>query len=142
VPAHQICFEITETSAIRNLARAQYFIQAVRGLGCRFALDDFGAGFCSFAYLKTLDVDYFKIDGSFVREVATSPMALAIVRSIAEIARVMRKQTIAEFAETESIRQHLTALGVDYAQGFAIDEPTPIAEYFAGPPPVALRAAS
>ena len=142
VPAHKLCFEVTETSAVRDLARAQRFIQSVRALGCRFALDDFGAGFCSFAYLKTLDVDYFKIDGSFVREVATSPLALAIVRSIAEIARVMRKQTIAEFAETESIRQHLIALGVDYAQGYAIDRPMPIAEYFAAPPPVALRAAS
>jgi EAL domain-containing protein (putative c-di-GMP-specific phosphodiesterase class I) len=143
VHAHQLCFEITETSAVRDLAQAQRFIQRVRALGCRFALDDFGAGFCSFAYLKALDVDYFKIDGGFVRDVHTSPLALAIVRSIAEIARVMRKQTIAECTESESIRAHLLSLGVDYAQGFAIDRPMPLAQYF-GPsePDLAMRKAS
>jgi len=133
----RFCFEITETSAVRDLAHAQHLIQSVRALGCKFALDDFGAGFCSFAYLKALDVDYFKIDGSFVREVAVSPLSLAIVRSIAEIARVLRRQTVAEFAETDTIRQHLLALGVDYAQGFAIDEPMPIERYFALPPATA-----
>jgi EAL domain-containing protein (putative c-di-GMP-specific phosphodiesterase class I) len=98
-------------------------------------LDDFGAGFCSFAYLKSLDVDFFKIDGGFVREVHTSPLALAIVRSIAEIARVMHKQTIAEYTESEAVRAHLLALGVDYAQGFAIDRPMPLDEYFRAPQP-------
>lgn len=135
VHAHQLCFEITETSAVRDLAQAQQFIQRVRALGCRFALDDFGAGFCSFAYLKSLDVDFFKIDGGFVREVHTSPLALAIVRSIAEIARVMHKQTIAEYTESEAVRAHLLALGVDYAQGFAIDRPMPLDEYFRAPQP-------
>jgi diguanylate cyclase (GGDEF)-like protein len=135
VPPSKLCFELTETGAVRDIARAQRFIAAVRGLGCRFALDDFGSGFCSFAYLKSLDVDFFKIDGGFVREVHQSPLALAIVRSIAEIARVMRKHTIAEYAESETIRRHLQALGVDYAQGFAIDEPVPIDDYFARPAP-------
>ncbi len=143
VQAHQLCFEITETSAVRDLAQAQRFIQRVRALGCRFALDDFGAGFCSFAYLKSLDVDFFKIDGGFVREIHTSPLAIAIVRSIAEIARVMRKQTIAEYTESEAIRAQLITLGVDYAQGFAIDRPMPLTQYFASPEPdVALRRAS
>ena len=127
----QICFELTETSAVRDLARAQRFIQTVRGLGCRFALDDFGTGFCSFAYLQALDVDFFKIDGGFVRRLVDSPLSLAIVRSIADIARVMDKQTIAECAESDAIRQRLAELGVDYAQGYAIDEPQPINAYFA-----------
>jgi EAL domain-containing protein (putative c-di-GMP-specific phosphodiesterase class I) len=126
----RLCFELTETSALRDLSRAQAFIQAVRALGCRFALDDFGTGFCSFGYLRSLDVDYFKIDGSFVREIDSSPLALAIVRSIADIGRVMKKETIAECAETEVIRRRLMVLGVDYAQGYAVDEPMPIAAYF------------
>jgi diguanylate cyclase (GGDEF)-like protein len=126
----QLCFELTETSALRDLSRAQHFIGRVRALGCRFALDDFGTGFCSFGYLRSLDVDYFKIDGSFVREVETSPLALAIVRSIADIGRVMNKETIAECAETEAIRLRLIELGVDYAQGYAVDEPTAIEQYF------------
>lgn len=126
----QICFELTETSAVRDLARAQRFIQTVRGLGCRFALDDFGTGFCSFAYLQALDVDFFKIDGSFVRRLMDSPLSLAIVRSIADIARVMDKQTIAECAESDAIRHRLAELGVDFAQGYAIDEPQPIDAYF------------
>jgi diguanylate cyclase (GGDEF)-like protein len=130
LPASKLCFELTETSALRDLSRAQHFIQRVRALGCRFALDDFGTGFCSFGYLRSLDVDYFKIDGSFVREVETSPLALAIVRSIADIGRVMEKETIAECAETEAIRRRLGELGVDYAQGYAVDEPMPIERYF------------
>jgi len=130
IEPQRLCFELTETSALRDLARAQNFIGAVRALGCKFALDDFGTGFCSFGYLRSLDVDYFKIDGSFVREIETSPLALAIVRSIADIGRVMHKETIAECAESEAIRRRLIVLGVDYAQGYAVDEPTPIAKYF------------
>jgi diguanylate cyclase (GGDEF)-like protein len=126
----KLCFELTETSALRDMARAQHFIQAVRALGCKFALDDFGTGFCSFGYLRSLDVDYFKIDGSFVREIETSSLALAIVRSIADIGRTIDKQTIAECAETESIRRRLIELGVDHAQGYAVDEPAPIEQYF------------
>lgn len=143
LPAARLCFEITETSAVRDLAQAQRFIQRIRALGCKFALDDFGAGFCSFSYLRSLDVDIFKIDGSFVRDVHQSPLALAIVRSIAEIARVMRKQTIAEYTESETIRSHLVALGVDYAQGFAIERPLPLEDLFAPPDPAdRLRQAS
>jgi diguanylate cyclase (GGDEF)-like protein len=130
IAPQQLCFELTETSALRDLSRAQHFIQAVRALGCRFALDDFGTGFCSFGYLRSLDVDFFKIDGSFVREIETSPLALAIVRSIADIGRVMNKETVAECAETESVRRRLIELGVDFAQGYAVDEPTPIERYF------------
>ena len=102
----------------------------MREIGCKFALDDFGTGFCSFGYLRSLDVDFFKIDGSFVREIETSALSLAVVRSIADIGRVMRKATIAECAESESVRQRLIELGVDYAQGYAVDEPMPIEAYF------------
>ena len=138
VPAHTLCFELTETSAVRELSRAQALIQSVRELGCRFALDDFGTGFCSFAYLRSLDVDFFKIDGSFVRDIGTSSLALAIVRSIADIGRVIDKATIAECVETEAVRTRLLGLGVDYAQGYAIAEPRPMAQYFALPTPQAV----
>lgn len=129
-PADRLCFEITETSAVRDLARAQRFITEMRALGCRFALDDFGTGFCSFNYLRALDVDYFKIDGSFVRDMDSSPLAEAVVRSITDIAHVLNKRSIAEHTESERIRQALIAMGVDYAQGYCIDQPTPIAQYF------------
>ncbi len=135
VPARRLCFEITETSAVRDLARAQRFISHLRALGCRFALDDFGTGFCSFNYLRALDVDYFKIDGSFVRDMHASPMAEAVVRSINEIAHVLGKHSIAEHTETERERAALAALGVDFAQGFAFDRPAPMADYFRRPPP-------
>lgn len=134
-PGSKLCFEVTETSAVRDLARAQRFIAHLRGLGCRFALDDFGAGFCSFNYLRALDVDYFKIDGSFVRDMDSSAMAEAVVRSINEIAHVLDKRSIAEHTETERQRRALVAMGVDYAQGHALDRPVPIADYFARPFP-------
>ena len=127
---HQLCFELTETTALGDLGRAQRFITAARALGCRFALDDFGTGFCSFGYLRSLDVDFFKIDGSFVRDIDASPLSFAIVRSIADIGRAMRKKTIAECTESDAIRQRLIDLGVDCAQGFAIDQPVEIERYF------------
>jgi diguanylate cyclase (GGDEF)-like protein len=133
VAPRRLCFEITETSAVRDLARAQRFIDQMRALGCRFALDDFGTGFCSFSYLRALDVDYFKIDGSFVREMETSPLAAEVVRSITQIAHVLHKRTVAEHTETEHLRDVLLALGVDYAQGYAIDKPQPLERYFAQP---------
>lgn len=126
LPAAKLCFEITETSAVRDLRRAQQFIGEVRALGCHFALDDFGTGFCSFAYLQQLEVDAFKIDGSFVREVADSPVALAIVRSIIEIARVLGRRTIAECVETAAQRERVRELGVDYVQGFQVAAPEPL----------------
>lgn len=128
-----MCLELTETSAVRDLSRAQRFMQRMRQLGCRIALDDFGTGFCSFAYLNSLDVDYLKVDASFVRELAVSAPALAIVRAIAEIAHVMDRRTIAEGVETDAVRERLVALGVDFAQGFAIHRPEPLAAYFGRP---------
>lgn len=135
LPASSLCFEITETAAIRDLALAQRFIGELRALGCRFALDDFGSGFCSFAYLPQLDVDYFKIDGSFVRDIERSALALSIVRAIAEIARSLGKLTVAECAETDAIRARVALLGVDFVQGYAVDRPQPLTNLLQPPDP-------
>ena len=133
-PGNRLCFEVTETSAVRDLSRAQRFIDEMRALGCRFALDDFGTGFCSFSYLRALDVDFFKIDGSFVREMDSSPLAAEVVRSITKISHLLMKQTVAEHTETMAQRDALAALGVDFAQGYAIDKPMPLDDYFDGRP--------
>ena len=126
VEPHRICFEITETAAIRNLSVATEFMTGLRGLGCRFALDDFGSGLSSFAYLKNLPVDAVKIDGMFVRDMDTNAINHAVVRSINDIGHVMGKATVAEFVETEAVRRALTDIGVDYAQGFGIARPMPL----------------
>ena len=131
IPAERLCFEITETSAMRDPARAQRAIDAMRGLGCRFALDDFGTGFCSFGHLRALDVDFIKIDGSFVRDLETSALATEVVSSITRIAHLLDKRTIAEHTETDAVRAVLAAMGVDYAQGYAIDRPQPLDAYAA-----------
>ena len=130
VPPERLCLEITETSVVRDRTRAQRFIQRMRDLGCHFALDDFGTGFCSFGYLQHLDVDYLKIDGSFVRDLGKSELADAVVRSITEIAHVLDKKTVAEQAETIAQLDSLRAMGVDFAQGYAIARPMPIATFF------------
>jgi len=122
----QICFEITETAAIASLASAAEFITALKALGCRFALDDFGTGLCSFAYLKTLPVDYLKIDGGFVREIATDPVDLTMVKSINDMGHALGKQTIAEFVESEEVLDLLREIGVDFAQGYFIGTPVPL----------------
>ncbi|NBB92596.1 MAG: EAL domain-containing protein [Gammaproteobacteria bacterium] len=126
--APQLCFEITETAAIGNLTEAASLIESIRGLGSRIALDDFGSGLSSFAYLKNLPVDYLKIDGSFVRDIARDPIDRAIVRSIREVGRVMGKETIGEFVEDEAVVDVLRDLGVDYAQGFWLGHPVPLDE--------------
>ncbi len=128
IVAEKICFEITETAAIANLDSANHFIKILKQRGCRFALDDFGSGLSSFAYLKNLPVDFLKIDGMFVRDIVDDPIALAMVKSINEIGRVMGKQTIAEFVENPLILSELQRLGVDYAQGYGIGQPRPISE--------------
>ncbi|MEM8498189.1 MAG: EAL domain-containing protein [Pseudomonadota bacterium] len=126
VPASKICFEITETAAVTNFAVAGSFIEAIRGLGCKFALDDFGTGMSSFAYLKKLPVDYLKIDGMFVKDILTDPIDLAMVRSINDIGHVSGLKTIAEFVENQEIEDKLREIGVDYVQGYGISKPMPI----------------
>ncbi len=121
--ASKICFEITETAAVANFSQANRFIHALKELGCKFSLDDFGTGLSSFGYLKHFPVDFLKIDGSFVREILRDPIDREMVRSINEIGHLTGKQTIAEFAENAEIIQMLTSLGVDYAQGYGVAQP-------------------
>ncbi len=122
--ATKICFEITETAAIASYAQASRFINALRELGCKFALDDFGTGLSSFGYLKHFPVDFLKIDGSFVKEILHDAIDREMVRSINEIGHLTGKQTIAEFAENKEIITMLRGIGVDYAQGYGVDEPS------------------
>ncbi len=119
-------FEITETAAIADFDYARRLIGELRGLGCRVALDDFGTGMSSFAYIKSLEVDYLKIDGSFVRQMLADPIDATIVEMVHRIAHMAGMKTIAEFVENDAIRQRLSALGVDFAQGYAIERPAPL----------------
>lgn len=123
----RICFEITETAAIDNLVDAVEFITEIRQRGFKFALDDFGVGLSSFTYLKTIPVDYLKIDGSFVLNMLKNSIDRGIVESCNQIAHAAGLQTIAEFVENDEIRQALTEIGVDYAQGYGIVRPGPLA---------------
>ncbi|MBL1142618.1 MAG: EAL domain-containing protein [Proteobacteria bacterium] len=127
----KICFEITETAAISNLNMAMHFISKLKGLGCKFALDDFGSGLSSFGYLKNLPVDYLKIDGMFVKDIADDPIDHAMVKSINEIGHVMHMNTIAEFVENDVIKGMLKEIGVDYAQGYGIGKPVEFSEILA-----------
>ena len=129
VPASHVCFEITETAAIANFVKAREFIKAMRKRGCRFALDDFGSGMSSFGYLKSLTVDYIKIDGSFVRNINHDIVDLAMVESINRIGSLMEIETIAEFAESDEIIAKLHQIGVDYAQGFGVQHPISSEEF-------------
>ncbi|MBT6272953.1 MAG: DUF1631 family protein, partial [Chromatiales bacterium] len=122
----KVVFEVTESAAIGPMAVAEAFIHSLRERGCRFALDDFGAGHSSFSYLKILPVDIVKIDGLFVREIVSSSTDQAMVRSLNEIAKLFGKKTVAEFVEDEEALEVLRGLGVDYAQGFGIERPMPI----------------
>ena len=131
---HRICFEITETAAISNMDSAMEFIQQTRDLGCQFALDDFGSGLSSFAYLQTLPVDFLKIDGQFVRDIVSNNVNQALVRAIHEVGTVMNKRSIAEFVEDEQVLEVLRSIGVDYAQGYGTGRPAPLKDHeiFAG----------
>ena len=123
VPARRLCFEITETSAVAELANALRFIETLKALGCKFALDDFGTGLSSFSYLKTLSVDYLKIDGAFVKGMATDRIDHAIVAAVHQIGHIMGIKTIAEWVESEAILAKLRQIGVDYGQGNALASP-------------------
>ena len=120
----KVCFEVTETATINNLAETADFIREIKKIGCTFALDDFGSGNASYQYLRHLPVDYLKIDGMFVKEIDKSAHDYALVKSMNEIAHLMGKKTIAEYVESEAIIQQLKKIGVDYVQGYAIGKPT------------------
>ena len=122
VNPRNLILEVTESAAISNLLQAQDFIRNLKALGCRFALDDFGVGFSSFYQLKQLPVDFLKIDGSFIREVATSDVDQHLVRAIVELAHALNKETIAEFVGDQETVEVLREIGVDYAQGYHIGE--------------------
>jgi diguanylate cyclase (GGDEF)-like protein/PAS domain S-box-containing protein len=130
VAADSLCFEITETAAISNLNHAIGFIQELKALGCRFALDDFGSGVSSLANLKRLPVDYVKIDGEFVRGMRDDPADRAMVASIVEISKVMGLTTIAEFVEDAELAELLAKMGVDFIQGYGVGRPLPVTEVF------------
>jgi diguanylate cyclase (GGDEF)-like protein len=125
---NHLCLEITETAAITSMADASHFVRAVRALGVRVALDDFGAGVSSFGYLKRLQVDYLKIDGQFVKDVLDDPLDAAAVRSFVEVARVVGVETVAEFVDRVEVLDWLTQLGVDHAQGYHLHQPEPLAD--------------
>jgi diguanylate cyclase (GGDEF)-like protein len=126
IPPGAICFEITETAAIVNLKNTINLFAALRKLGCTFALDDFGSGMSSFMYLKNFDVDYLKIDGSFVKEMDVNRIDHAMVRSIHSVAEAMNIKTVAEFVESDAILRELKSIGVHYGQGMYLGAPMPI----------------
>ncbi len=126
VPPGVLCFEITETAAITNLAEAKALMRELRGLGCRFALDDFGSGLSSFAYLRSLPVDFLKIDGIFVKDIHRDKIDYSIVESINKVGQELGLKTIAEFVETDEVLQRLVTLGVDYVQGYGLARPAPV----------------
>lgn len=128
IEASKICFEITETTAIANLSVAINFMTTLKSFGCRFALDNFGSGLSSFAYLKNLPVDYLKIDGMFVRDIVENPIDYEMVKSMNNIGHVMGMKTIAEFVENNEILQKLMGIGVDYVQGYRVWKPVPLEE--------------
>ena len=126
IAPEQICFEITETAVIANLPKAQVFMRQLKAMGCRFSLDDFGSGFSSFAYLKALPVDYLKIDGVFVRDIASNAINRAMVKAINEVGHVMGLKTVAEYVEDDATLAVIRELGVDYAQGYAVGKLRPL----------------
>ncbi len=127
-PLHKITFEVTETVASDNLIFTEKFISEIKRFGCKFSLDDFGTGYSSYSYLKNLDVDYLKIDGSFVKEIVNSPADVAMVKSMNEIAHSLGLQSIAEYVESKEIHAILKEIGVDYAQGWIIHKPVSLTE--------------
>lgn len=135
LPPQRICFEITETAAISDIAAAIEFVEELKKLGCEFALDDFGSGHSSFLYLRDLPVDYLKIDGELVREIENDPVSLAFVRTIASVAQLMGRRTIAEHVESQGIRDAIAEIGCDYVQGYQVGFPIPLTEVLAASEP-------
>ncbi len=132
VPSGQLCFEVTETAAMTDLDRANYFMRRLHQTGVQLALDDFGSGHASYNYLKALPVDYVKIDGSFVRNIGTNIFDYSVVKSIHEMARALGKRTIAEYVESEIALNKIRKIGIDYGQGFIIEKPKPLDDLLKG----------
>jgi diguanylate cyclase (GGDEF)-like protein len=126
--ASALCFEITETAAVTSLSNAIYFMRELKGRGCKFSLDDFGSGLSSFMYLKTLPVDFLKIDGQFISHIATDAVDRSMVEAISKIGRALGISTVAECVESEAVLEELKRIGVDFAQGFFVASPLPIAQ--------------
>jgi len=121
-----VCFEITETATVTNLTEAARFIERIRSLGIQMALDDFGAGASSFGYLKSLPVDYLKIDGQFIRDLIEDPLHEAAVRCFVDVAKIIGVKTVAEFVDRAEVLAKLREIGIDYAQGFLLHRPEPL----------------
>ncbi len=138
VPGEWLQFEITETAAVADVSQTQTLIRHLRARGAQFALDDFGTGVSSLAYLKAFDVSMLKLDGSFTRDLLTDPRAESLVRGVAQLSRSMGIQTVAECVETEVVRQRLTELGIDRAQGFLFGQPVPLESILGAPGEPAL----
>lgn len=128
VPHQKLTFEITETVAADSLVYVKKFIKQIKQFGCKFSLDDFGSGYSSYTYLKSLNVDYLKIDGTFVKDISTNKADAAIVKSMNEIAHSLGMETIAEYVENNDILNILRQIGVDYAQGYGIQKPILLTE--------------
>jgi EAL domain-containing protein (putative c-di-GMP-specific phosphodiesterase class I) len=126
ISRNQLVFELTETAAMSDVDVTQQFIREVKQLGCRFALDDFGAGFSSFYYLKRFDADYLKIDGGFVRDVANDEGNRIFVKALCEVAQGLNKQVIAEWVEDRDVMNILTSMGAQYGQGYLFHRPSPL----------------
>ncbi len=124
----KLTFEITETAAVDNFHQAAKFIRRIKRLGCKFSLDDFGTGYASYAYLKHMDFDYLKIDGSFIKDIVNSPADAVIVKSMNDIGHSLGLKTVAEYVENEAILAKLKEIGLDYGQGYGIAKPVPLAE--------------
>jgi diguanylate cyclase (GGDEF)-like protein len=127
VQPQQICFEVTESSVTVNIDHARRFIGVLHGMGCRFALDDFGRGISSFANLKNLSLDYLKIDGSFIRNLATDSVNQAMVAAMVKLARTLNFKVVAEQIEDDSALEAARRMGVDFLQGFQLGRPQPLA---------------
>ena len=130
VDASRIIFELTESASLSNIGATQHIISRIGELGCEFSIDDFGTGFSTFNYLKQLPAQSVKIDGSFIVDLASNPVDLALVKAIYEVATALGKKTVAEFVENEEALQILQQIGVTYAQGYHLGKPQPIEKCF------------
>jgi diguanylate cyclase (GGDEF)-like protein len=142
VPGEWLQFEITETAAVANVSQTQSLIKHLRNRGVEFALDDFGTGVSSLAYLKAFDVSMLKLDGSFTRDLLTDSRSQSLVRGVAQLGRSMGIQTVAEWVETQGVREHLKVLGIDRAQGFLFGQPVPLEQVLGHLAPQAPAAAA